>query len=168
MNTKKAQTATEYLIILAVVVVISLIVIGVLGGIPSIGGGAKQTSLDSYWRTADIGVVYLAVGAATTSISADGSGSISLRNNKVDTITITNVSLTDSTTGNVSSNTTTMVLSAGQQGSLTYSDLTNSGTTGASYSYTLMVQYTDSSTGAVYSFTGDDTKLEGKIAQSLS
>jgi hypothetical protein len=33
---KKGQTATEYLIIFAVVIIISLIVVGVMGGIPGI------------------------------------------------------------------------------------------------------------------------------------
>ena len=37
----KAQTATEYLIILAVVIIIALIVVGVMGGIP--GMRAPQT-----------------------------------------------------------------------------------------------------------------------------
>lgn len=41
----KAQTATEYLVILAVVIVIALIVVGVLGGIPSIGGGASANAV---------------------------------------------------------------------------------------------------------------------------
>lgn len=34
---KKGQTATEYLIILAVVIIIALIVVGVMGGIPGLG-----------------------------------------------------------------------------------------------------------------------------------
>lgn len=46
----KSQTATEYLIILAVVIVISLIVVGVLGGIPSIGGGLKERALVAKWQ----------------------------------------------------------------------------------------------------------------------
>lgn len=36
---KKAQTATEYLIVLAVVIIIALIVVGVMGGFPN-----KETS----------------------------------------------------------------------------------------------------------------------------
>jgi len=36
-KTKKGQTAFEYLIILAVVIVVALIVVGVMGGIPWIG-----------------------------------------------------------------------------------------------------------------------------------
>ena len=44
MMSRKSQTATEYLIILAVVIVIALIVISVMGGIPSIGGSASSNS----------------------------------------------------------------------------------------------------------------------------
>ena len=43
----RAQTATEYLIILSVVIIIALIVVGILGGIPDIGSstGAKADLL---------------------------------------------------------------------------------------------------------------------------
>jgi hypothetical protein len=37
---RRSQAATEYLIILAIVIVIALTVVGTLGGIPGIGGGA--------------------------------------------------------------------------------------------------------------------------------
>ncbi|MFT4312124.1 MAG: hypothetical protein ACMXYF_02745, partial [Candidatus Woesearchaeota archaeon] len=38
----KSQTATEYLVITAVVIIIALIVVGSLGGIPGIGGGISE------------------------------------------------------------------------------------------------------------------------------
>ena len=40
---KKAQTATEYMIILAVVIIIALIVVGVMGGIPGTRTQLPQT-----------------------------------------------------------------------------------------------------------------------------
>lgn len=40
---KKAQGVTEYLIILAVVIIIALIVVGVMGGIPGMGKSAEET-----------------------------------------------------------------------------------------------------------------------------
>ena len=46
---KQAQGATEYLIILAVVIIIALIVVGVMGGIPGIGpvrGSDNETETD--------------------------------------------------------------------------------------------------------------------------
>lgn len=168
MRFKRGQTATEYLIILAVVIVIALIVVGVLGGIPSIGGGAKSNTVSSYWRTSQIGVVSMSVAAATDSSTADANGSISLRNNKAGTITITGITLTDVSSGTADSNTTDVVLAAGQQGTLTFTNLSNSGTSGETFTYTVSINYTDSATGAAYIFDGDGTKLEGTIAQSLS
>ena len=56
MSFKKSQTATEYLIILAVVVVIALIVVGILGGIPSIGGGVSEGSARAQLKTLPLGI----------------------------------------------------------------------------------------------------------------
>jgi hypothetical protein len=58
---KKAQTATEYLIILAVVIVIALLVVSVLGGIPSIGGGASDKTKLLSLQSEAVGVSNLAV-----------------------------------------------------------------------------------------------------------
>ncbi|MFW5746101.1 MAG: hypothetical protein ACOCWQ_00955 [Nanoarchaeota archaeon] len=44
MSGKHSQTATEYLIILAVVIVMGMITVGVMGGIPSLGGGAGMNT----------------------------------------------------------------------------------------------------------------------------
>lgn len=56
MQKRKSQTATEYLIILAVVIVIALIVVGVLGGIPSIGGGSKANAQKLILKNEIVGV----------------------------------------------------------------------------------------------------------------
>ena len=54
---KKSQTATEYLIILSIVIVIALVVISVLGGIPSIGiGASKNTALLKYQSTVPVAI----------------------------------------------------------------------------------------------------------------
>ena len=76
---KKAQTATEYLIILAVVIIIALIVVGVLGGIPGIGKGAASRTSAAYWQTSDIAIPSYAIGQ-------DGSAddlNLTVRNNNV-------------------------------------------------------------------------------------
>jgi len=169
MNFKKGQTATEYLIILAVVIVIALIVVGVLGGIPSIGGGAQQSTIASYWRTSEIGVVSMSVGNGSTSGAGGGSGTITLRNNRAGTITIQNVTLTDVSTDNLDpTNTSSRVLSAGQTGIFEFINLSNSGVSGESYSYLIEVSYTDASTGASYTFKGDGNNLVGTIADTLA
>ncbi len=51
MNTR-GQGTTEYLIILAVVIVIALVVVGVLGFVPGIGGSTTEQQSAAYWRGA--------------------------------------------------------------------------------------------------------------------
>lgn len=53
----KAQASTEYLVILAVVIIIALVVVAVLGGFIDIGRGADTQASKAYWRIADIGLV---------------------------------------------------------------------------------------------------------------
>lgn len=50
-----AQTATEYLIIVAVVIIIALVVIGVLSGIPESGANANKQTNDAELQTSIIG-----------------------------------------------------------------------------------------------------------------
>lgn len=167
MRFKKGQTATEYLIILAVVIVIALIVVGVLGGIPSIGGGAKSNTLSSYWRTSEIGVVSMSVGAGDApeggGTYSDASGTLNLRNNMPGTITINNVTLTDVSSRNIDFNDNQTVLAAGQSGTFEFDNLSNSGQEGETFTYLMSVTYSDSSTNAQYIFDGDGNNLEGTI-----
>lgn len=78
---RKGQTATEYLIILAVVIIIALIVLGVLGQIPSIGGGAGNAAKTASWATAKIGIDSLA-------LNSTGYVDVTFRNNMQDSIKI--------------------------------------------------------------------------------
>jgi hypothetical protein len=153
---KKGQTATEYLIILAVVIVIALIVVGVLGGIPSIGGGAKDNSLSAYWATSKVGVNSISVA------NADGDVTVVLRNNLPNTIDVTSVELVMAN-GTYLENTTSYTLAAGRtQSVLVQGDgAIGSGTT---FSYTPEFNYTDSETSGTFSFDGDGNKLEGTVS----
>lgn len=165
---KKGQTATEYLIILAVVIIIALIVVGVLSGIPSIGGGAKANSLSSYWKTSKLGVDSISVGAGDVPEGAgtfsNASGFIVLRNNFPFTITVNNVTLTDISSQNVDFNDTQTVLAAGQTGTFSYSNLSNSGQEGERFTYGLLVTYSDTETSNTrYTFSGDGNNLEGTL-----
>ncbi|MEM3362439.1 MAG: hypothetical protein QXH71_04415 [Candidatus Anstonellaceae archaeon] len=47
---KKGQGASEYLILLAVVLIIGIIAIALLGGFTEMGGGAKETESRQYWK----------------------------------------------------------------------------------------------------------------------
>ena len=82
----KSQTATEYLIILAVVIVIAMIVVGVLGGIPSIGVSAQDRALLARWKT-----------ESPVAISTWKAGNhftvIDVKNNGAETLTLHSVEL---------------------------------------------------------------------------
>ncbi len=56
MNIKTSQTATEYLIITAVVIIIALVVVSVLGGIPGLGGGVSEQQMRLQLQILPIGV----------------------------------------------------------------------------------------------------------------
>ena len=47
---KKGQGATEYLVFLAVVLIVAMVAIALLGFFPGLAGDAKQTQSDAYWR----------------------------------------------------------------------------------------------------------------------
>jgi len=48
----KAQGSTEYLVLLAVVLMIALVAIALLGFFPGLSLDAKKTQADSYWKSA--------------------------------------------------------------------------------------------------------------------
>ena len=77
----KHQTSTEYLVIVSVVIIIGLIVVSVLGGIPSIGGKTNErASATVTLRTNEIATESWRV--------SNGSTTLFLRNNKPYTITV--------------------------------------------------------------------------------
>ena len=146
---KKAQTATEYLIILAVVIVVALIVVGVMGGIPGVGKGANTKMSKAFWKTTDIALDDYAV-------SSSGTDTIIIRNNLDSTVTLNNlkingVELADSNT-----------LSPGEEATLTGE--VAACTAGETYEYSVLGNYTDSATSATFGFGGRGHKLEGTCA----
>jgi len=143
---KKSQTATEYLIILAVVIVVSLIVVGIMGGIPGIGKSLGRKASSSYWKSADIAI-------DSYSNSAGGSVTLNVRNNLDSAINIISFEV-------ASVNLTTLgTLSPGQSTTLSGSGLTC--TAGQAFSHNVTIVYQDMATNAIYSTSGDGHKLEG-------
>jgi len=162
---KKAQAATEYLIILAVVIIIALIVIGVMGGIPGLGTSGRSRVSESYWSGQTVGVDSYAT-------DSDGDFRITFKNNGRNAVTLTRVELNAdggaSTGGSWSGN---QVIASG--GTATVADTTvmfTKCTTGRSYAYTFNYTFTDSSTGASNIIAGDGgiIKLEGTCASAVS
>jgi len=151
MANKKGQTATEYLIILAVVIIIALIVVGVMGGIPGIGRGATSRSSASYWATADVAITDYAVSATSDS------DRIVLKNNLRSPITLSVVDV-----NGVDLETATTTLGVG--GSIEYTGAIADCTAGQTYSYEVSITYEDVKSGFNTTLTGDGNLLEGTCA----
>lgn len=151
---KKGQTATEYLIILAVVIIIALIVIGALGGIPGIGRGATSRASASYWNSADVAITSYA-------ITESDAVTLNMRNNLKNTIILNNI-----TVGTDVMSTTNQNLAAGETKTFT-GTVTGSNvcvTAGDTFSHSISIKYKDTATNTYQAFSGDGTKLEGKCA----
>jgi hypothetical protein len=148
---KRGQGATEYLIILAVVVIIALIVIGVLGGIPGIGKSSTKQASEAYWESTDIGISEYYLSAATDVLV------LTLRNNLDTSVRVQNITVEGTVNGSA-----TMTLVPGGTGITSVAK--SCASAGEPYDFSpILIQYTDLSTGANYSFTGT-VSLAGECA----
>jgi len=147
---KKAQGATEYLIILAIVIVIALIVIGVIGGIPGIGTGASARASASFWASQDVAITDFAISEA-------GTDTIIIKNNLKNAIDVSVVSVNSV---DVEAGTSTL----GPGGSKTYTGAIAACTASQGFSYDVSLTYQDKKTSATYNNTGGGVKLEGTCA----
>jgi len=129
MFSNKGQGTTEYLVILAVIIVIALIVVGVMSWMPGLGTGITEQQSRAYWKsTAPVAVV-------DWKFSTTASDAVfAVRNMSTDKITITDivvdgVSLSIDSTG----------LAAGETRTISGSRAcTGAGTT---YQYDVNVEY---------------------------
>ena len=83
---KDAQASTEYIIILAAVIIIALIVIGVMGGIPGLVVVGRGKALTNYWKSQPVGIDSYA-------IDKDGEFIFSIKNNIRDNITLKSIAV---------------------------------------------------------------------------
>jgi len=146
---KKAQSSTEYLIVLAVVIVIALVVVGVLGGFPALNNQAEERSSIGYWQTSDI---------AITQVS-DSARQLTLRNNLQNTVNLGTVEV-----GGLALSCDPTTLAAGLTADCAAGTIAASCVTGNAFSYDVSIAYTVQETGAAYTFTGDGNKLSGTCA----
>ncbi len=141
---KRGQAAIEYLIILAVVVIIALIVIGVIGGFPGMTRGVSERDSASYWAGADVGITRYFI--STTA----GTSMLVIRNNRLFAVNVTKVwmSGTNVMTG------TSLPLAPGSSSNLSLTSVPSC-TSGNSYSMTTVITYVDSVYGQTYNFSGE-------------
>jgi hypothetical protein len=151
---RKSQTATEYLIILAMVIVVGLIVVGVLGGIPSIGGSVSKNSAQAILTTQDVAIENWAIDATGATFI--------IRNNLQSTVRIDSMIVEG-----MEYNSSTL-LKAGQSKKITTSSIYSK--FGTKYSMNLAITYTDVLTGATYNINSSSKGIavvgEAPSAQS--
>jgi flagellar basal body-associated protein FliL len=143
----RAQAATEYLIILSIVIVIALVVVGAMGGIPRLGSSTSSRTSAAYWQQADVGI-------SASFLNASGARLV-VKNNQPFRIRITNAYLKDSTGAVIYSSASSVLLKSGKTQELV---LANQSSVQSSGDFTYDASFTymdaDNSLGP-YQFTGE-------------
>jgi uncharacterized protein (UPF0333 family) len=123
------QGATEYLVLLAVVLIIALVAIALLGFFPGLSSDAKINQSASYWKAASPFAI------TAHSITTAGNATLVLQNTAADgTYTLTNISLAgNATSGSYS-------FSPGETRSISVGAPT--GTAGTAYDLAVNITYT--------------------------
>jgi len=130
----KGQVSTEYLVILAIVLVVALIVVYLVGGFSGIGSGTIETASKNYWA-----------GASPFSIKTvkamDTDLELEIQNNDLERLTITDI-----TVDNASVFSTSTQFNSGDSKVVTGTLGANCGTTGQTYTYNnVVITYTKGS-----------------------
>ncbi len=134
----KGQGATEYLVLLAVVLIIALVSIALLGFFPGLATDARITQSNSYWRGDARPFAILEVAVTT-----GGMATLVLQNNEAQgTMTMTNISIgtgyNQSGTGGLG--TTGLLFAPGEQHRVTVN--VSGGAPGTSYDLPVNISYT--------------------------
>ena len=141
-HSKRAQTATEYLIITAVVIIIALIVVSVLGGIPGLGGNISEQEIRLKLQIQEIGV--------TDYVSDSLNTRLWLTNNKQQNVRIEGI-----TVNGKKCSIRSVILRAGQNQLIECWGVKNYDT--SQFRFPITITYSDVQTGA--SFTINDTSV---------
>ncbi|MFH1447622.1 MAG: hypothetical protein ABIG39_02055 [Candidatus Micrarchaeota archaeon] len=140
----RGQAATEYLIILAVVVIIALIVVGVLGGFQGLSGGITRQQSEAYWSSiAEIGIL------PNYKISP-ALAEITVKNNRPFTVQVSSVIIDNA--GVISPQ--GLTIPPGLTGNINVSG--HSCIIGEPYAFNIRILYVDPSTGRQFTFRGQN------------
>lgn len=126
----KGQVSTEYLVILAVVLVVALVVVYLVGGFSGLGAGSLETQSKGYWgSTAPFAITTVRVSGTTMDLQ--------MVNNDLEQLVLTDVSV-----NNVSVYATNNTFTSGEAKVVTATlpgSLTPCGVAGTSYTYNNIV-----------------------------
>jgi hypothetical protein len=140
---KRGQSAIEYLVILAAVIIIALIVVAVIGGFPAMTRGVSERDSASYWTDADIGIVWYFISATP------GHSMLIIRDNKVVSVNVTSI-----TFGGTQVFSTPTILSPASSTNITLTNVPSC-TSGMSYVLTTVITYKDATYGTTSVLTGE-------------
>ena len=136
---QKGQGATEYLVLLAVVLIVAMVAIALLGFFPGLSYDAKKSEADSYWQSARPFQV------RQHAQPANGSLTLVVSNVNSDQLKITNISVSGG--GNSTINSTpggagALYLSGGQTASVIIAGVSGAcAASGNVYEYTVNFTY---------------------------
>jgi hypothetical protein len=147
----RGQTATEYLIILAVVIIIALIVVATMGGIPGIGGGVSEQTARAALKTLPIGI--------TDYTFYSFPAKLTIKNNQLDVIEVSRLKI-DTRDCNI----TAFNLAAGASKSI----YCTHATVDERYVHTFSLEYQNKKTSATYVLNSSKNKFVGKQALGLN
>jgi len=119
----KGQVSTEYLVILAIVLVVALVVVYLVGGFAGMGVGTMETQSMQAWGTA-------APFAITSWKQSTTALDLEIQNNDVDTLILTDITMDGASV--FATNTT---FASGQKAIITATTATACGAAGTSFSH---------------------------------
>jgi hypothetical protein len=132
MGIFRGQGATEYLVLLAVVLIVALVSVALLGFFPGMAGDARITQSQSYWRGQANPVAILDASVFLTTAT------LSLQNKGATQITMTNFTVAGL------SNNTSVSFGAGESKTVTVTGLTSCAA-GTVFDQAVVIKYTGSS-----------------------
>jgi hypothetical protein len=135
----KGQGATEYLVLLAVVLIVAMVAIVLLGFFPGLAVDAKISQSDSYWRGTASPFAILEHSQA----SNEANLTIVMQNKEADQRIINNITVNGSGIAGslVPSPAAARYFSAGEKRTFYVDNLDGNCTQGNSYEYTINIDY---------------------------
>ena len=153
---KHGQTSTEYLVISAVVIIIAVLVIAVLGGMPSFSRGATESSVRATWR------VNPGIAVNDYAIFQTGYGQLVIQNNNPNTVVIENITLGSAFLEN------SITIRAGRAETILVAYVNDTPlAAGENYEFPLSILYLDTGSGSLYETTASDTNIVGSVSYTI-
>ncbi|MBI2110226.1 hypothetical protein HYT51_00395 [Candidatus Woesearchaeota archaeon] len=152
---KEAQASTEYMVILAVTLILAFIIISVMGGTPEIGIVGRGKALTNYWNSQP-------VGTDAYAIAKNGKFVFSIKNNLRTNITLQNIGISlpqqigGTFNGSESLQPGNSILVYNNQNGLLLG--TEKCSEGKTYSYKIIITYSDEN-GNIIRETGNDGSI---------